>query len=288
MEIIPAIMPDSFPDLEAKAARVRGLVPLAQIDIMDGKFVKSKSWPYRNAGKADEEHFVAMVSQDETLPFFDELDYEIDLMIAEPERHIDEWLPLGASRLIFHIESIIDHDAFWGHDIFKEGARDIGGSKVIEVGLAINPDTSCDEVSPHISKIDFVQVMGIAKIGYQGEPFDERALLVINKIRASYPNIPISVDGAVSLETALLLKAAGATRLLRAGSLERQVPPQPRRGLGCDGPAPSPASAAVFHDSVGSLRLPGRPAPGPARGCDGRPPTRDAGARRSPGARWRG
>ena len=218
-EIIPAIMPDSFFDLEKKAAQVRSLVPLVQVDIMDGKFVKSKSWPYRNAGKADEEHFLAMVNQDETLPFFDELDYEIDLMIGEPEIHIDEWLPLGASRLIFHIESIVDLEAFWAHDIWKEGARDIGGQKVIEVGFAINPDTPLETLIPYLPKLDFVQVMGIARIGYQGEAFDERAFEVINKIRALYPNIPISVDGAVSLKTAALLKAAGATRLVSGSAV---------------------------------------------------------------------
>ena len=212
-------MPDSFFDLEKKALQVRSLVPLVQIDIMDGKFVKSKSWPYRNAGKADEEHFLAMVNQDETLPFFDELDYEIDLMIAEPEIHIDEWLPLGASRLIFHIEAIVDQDAFWSHDIWKEGARDIGGQKVIEVGFAINPDTPLETLLPYMTKIDFVQVMGIANIGYQGEPFDERALEVINMIRSAYPNIPISVDGAVSLASGPLLKAAGATRLVSGSAV---------------------------------------------------------------------
>ena len=41
-EIIPAIMPDSFFDLEKKAAQVRSLVPLVQVDIMDGKFVNSR------------------------------------------------------------------------------------------------------------------------------------------------------------------------------------------------------------------------------------------------------
>ena len=212
-------MPDSFFDLEKKAAQVRSLVPLVQIDIMDGKFVKSKSWPYRNAGKADEEHFLAMINQDETLPFFDELDYEIDLMIAEPEKHIDEWLPLGASRLIFHVESIADQALFWSHDIFKEGARDIGGSKVIEVGLAINPDTGIALLAPHLPRIDFVQCMGIANIGYQGEAFDERVLDYINQIRVLYPNLPISVDGGVSLQTAPLLKAAGATRLVSGSAV---------------------------------------------------------------------
>ncbi len=217
MEIIPAIMPDSYDDLLEKAGKVRGLVPLAQIDIMDGIFVRSKSWPYTTGGVKKDRHFVALSMQDEGMPYWQELDYEIDLMIAEPEKHINEWLPLGANRLIFHIEAIKNHDAFWGHDIFKEGARDIGGEKVIQVGLAINPDTSLKVIEEHIEEIEFVQCMGIAKIGYQGEPFDERVLERINQLRVKYPNLTISVDGGVNQKTAPLLKAAGANRLV-AGS----------------------------------------------------------------------
>lgn len=214
VEIIPAIMPDSYDDLSEKASLVLGAVPLAQIDIMDGVFVKSKSWPYRKAGEIEEPHFLAMAQQDETLPHFDEIDYEIDLMISEPEKHIDEWLPLGASRLIFHIESIKDIELFFAHDIWKPGARDIGGQRVIEVGLAINPQTSLEAILPYMDQIDFVQCMGIAKIGYQGEPFDERVLDHLNALRVQYPNLPLSVDGGVNFETAPLLKAAGATRLV--------------------------------------------------------------------------
>ncbi|HEY9585839.1 MAG TPA: hypothetical protein VJJ02_04600 [Candidatus Paceibacterota bacterium] len=216
-DIIPAIMPDSYDDLVSKAARVRGLVPLAQIDIMDGTFVHSKSWPYGAGGIRADKHFAALSAQDEGMPYWGELDYEIDLMIAEPEKHIDEWLPLGASRLIFHIEAIKDHDAFWGNDIFKEGARDVGGEKVVEVGIAISPDTLLEELLPYIPRIEFVQCMGIAKIGYQGEPFDERVLEQVNQLRVKHPNLTISVDGGVNLETAPLLKAAGANRLV-AGS----------------------------------------------------------------------
>lgn len=210
-------MPDSHDDLLAKAERVRGLVPLAQIDIMDGVFVPSKSWPYTSGGVKKDAHFVALTQQDEGMPHWEELDYEIDLMIAEPEIHIDEWLPLGASRLIFHIEAIKDFEQFFAHDIFKEGARDINGEKVVEVGLAIDPGTTLEMLLPHVSKIDFVQCMGIAKIGYQGQPFDERVLLHINKLRTKYPNLKISVDGGVNLESAPLLRAAGANRLV-AGS----------------------------------------------------------------------
>ncbi len=218
-EIIPAIMPDSFNDLVAKATRIKGVLPLAQIDIMDGVFVGSKSWPYRNAGEANDVHFLGMKNQEEALPFFEELDYEIDLMIAEPEKHIEEWLPLGASRLIFHIESIKNHELFFNHDFFIEGARQIGGQTVIEVGLAIDPGTPLEKIEQYIEKFDFIQCMGIAKIGYQGEPFDERVLAHVNALRIKYPNLPISIDGGVNLESAPLLRAAGATRLVSGSAI---------------------------------------------------------------------
>ena len=218
-EIIPAIMPTSFEDLREKAEKVSAFVGLAQIDIMDGVFVASKSWPYTEGGIQKEAHFVALSKQDEGLPEWEDLDYEIDLMISEPEKHIDEWLPLGASRLIFHIESIKNMELFFAHDIFKPEARSIGTTKVIELGLAINPDTPLEAILPHISKIDFVQCMGIAKIGYQGPPFDERVLDQIHGLRLKFPDMPISVDGGVNLKTAHDLKGAGATRLVSGSAI---------------------------------------------------------------------
>lgn len=218
-------MPDSYEDLVGKASRIRGLVPIAQIDIMDGVFVPSKSWPYTEGGLKGERHFVALSGQEEGMPHWEELDYEIDLMIAKPEHHIDEWLPLGASRLIFHVESIGDFGAFWDHAIFRNGAREIAGERVIEIGLAINPDTPLEAIEPFLNeiayagKIDFVQCMGITRIGYQGQPFDDRVLEHINKLRVAHPNLPISVDGGVSKETAKLLKQAGATRLVSGSAL---------------------------------------------------------------------
>lgn len=212
-------MPDSQDDLIEKATRVRGHVPLAQIDIMDGVFVKSKSWPYSTGGVKRDEYFLALTEQDEGMPFWEELDYELDLMITEPEKHIDEWLPLGASRLIFHIESIKDEEMFWGHDMWKEGARDIGGEKVVAVGLALDPSTPLEALAPYIHKIEFVQVMGIAKIGHQGQSFDERALAHVNQLRIKYPNLIISVDGGVSVATAGLLHAAGANRLVSGSAI---------------------------------------------------------------------
>ena len=51
MEIIPAILPKDFAEIEEKIEMVIGIAPLVQIDICDGKFVTSTTWPYK---KSDE------------------------------------------------------------------------------------------------------------------------------------------------------------------------------------------------------------------------------------------
>lgn len=219
IEIIPAIMPDSADDLRAKARKVKDYVGLVQIDIMDGVYVSSKSWPYLQGGTQKDEYFAALMRQDEGLPYWDTLDYELDLMIQAPERHLSEWLPLGASRLIFHIESILDKDLFFRGELFEGEARTIAGETIIEVGLAIDPGTNIQEIFPYVPKVDFVQCMGIAKIGYQGQPFDERALLHIERLRREFPDLTISVDGAVNRNTARVLKDAGVTRLVSGSAI---------------------------------------------------------------------
>lgn len=222
-QIIPAILPKTYDELAEKAGLVRGAAPVVQLDICDGVFVPSKTWPYSGSGIAEDQHFMALAKQDEGLPYWEELDYELDLMIAEPEKHLDEWLPLGASRIIVHIEAIKDIDKFFAHDFFKPGARHIGdpagvtggtSEPVVEFGLALNAGTPLVAIEPYLDRVDLVQCMGIAKIGFQGQPFDERVLTHINALRVAHPDLIISVDGGVSEDTAKLLVDAGADRLV--------------------------------------------------------------------------
>jgi ribulose-phosphate 3-epimerase len=101
IEIIPAVMPSSYDDLEDKLAAVAPHVKLVQIDIMDGVFVRSKSWPYLG----DTASFEALLHEDAGMPFWEKLDFEVDLMVTHPETVIDDWITAGASRIIIHVES---------------------------------------------------------------------------------------------------------------------------------------------------------------------------------------
>jgi ribulose-phosphate 3-epimerase len=73
---------------------------------------------------------------------------------------------------------------------------------------------SSAESSNGQTPIQFVQLMGIDHIGFQGQEFDEKVIGRVKHLRLKYPGLPISVDGGVSLENAQSLFEAGADRLV--------------------------------------------------------------------------
>src|SRR3989338_701866 len=103
IEIIPAIIPKNFKDLERNLGAVAGLVPLAQIDIMDGKFTPEASWPYLNS--QEDPDFVSIKLEEKEFPALEEIDFEVDLMVKNPENIWFDWIIAGAKRIIFHYES---------------------------------------------------------------------------------------------------------------------------------------------------------------------------------------
>lgn len=213
IEIIPAILPKSFEELEEKMSLVAGLVPMVQIDIADGHFVSSKTWPYTSGAiSSADRDFAAILSEQRDFPFVEELDFEVDLMVANPESVWRDWVHAGAKRIIIHAESV-KGDIL---ELFRSIQKEIPSRESllhVEIGVAINPDTSNDILAPLMDEIDFVQFMGIARIGFQGEKFDERVLSKISDLRTQFPNATISVDGGVTAETAPKLVSAGANRL---------------------------------------------------------------------------
>lgn len=222
MEIIPAIMPIDRTDLENKVSQVRGLVPLVQIDIMDGSFVPNKSWPYWNDGYSDD--FQEILNEDSGLPYWDEMDYEVDLMVSNPEAVIDDWIAAGVLRIIVHYESLKDPLAFF-ESLRQKFPKDGGSLLTIEIGLAIKTTTPIHHIFNLIEYVDFVQCMGIEKIGFQKQSFDDRVIGHIEALREAYPDLIISVDGGVNFDTAQELIEAGVDRLVSGSAIFESVNP---------------------------------------------------------------
>lgn len=203
-EIIPAILPVDFNELEDKVSYIVGQAKVIQVDICDGQFTPSASWPY----KKHDDSFDRIVKEEIGMPAWEEIDYEFDLMVNHPEKVVADWLSAGASRIIIHAESKGDIG----------GAIELLNGRV-EVGLALNIDTPVSIIGEERfgikeGSLQFIQLMGIDRIGFQGQGFDDKVIDKIKQIKKMCPDYPVSIDGGVSLDNALNLIAAGADRLV--------------------------------------------------------------------------
>jgi len=201
-ELIPAIMPKNLKDLADKVSLVKEKVETVQIDIMDGIFVPEYTWPFPDFKEEMEK------IKKSGLPYWQEVNFELDLMVKNAASKIEDWILLDPSRIIFHIEAEDNLNV----KKIKERVGDF-----IEIGLAINPQTPIENIELLLPEVDFVQCMGIARIGFQGEPFDERVFEHIDYVRTNYPYLTLAVDGGVNLKNAPDLIKAGIKRLV-AGS----------------------------------------------------------------------
>jgi ribulose-phosphate 3-epimerase len=214
VEIIPAILPKSYEELEEKLDISAGHADVVQIDICDGSYVPSRTWPYlKGADNQSDQIFESLVSQERALPHWEEIDFEFDLMVKNAYEKIPDFISAGASRIIIHKTSMDEEE-------LKAVIRDYGkhsdevGIFDVELGIALLPDDSIDSIKDVISNIHFVQIMGISNIGFQGQNFNMKAVELVKEIKKEYPNLIISVDGGVNLETAKILVNAGADRLI--------------------------------------------------------------------------
>jgi len=208
-EIIPAILPKNYEDLKDRVALVRGLAPLAQIDICDGAYVKNKTWPFTGGNELDA-HFMKILNEEEGMPFWEDIDFELDLMTMDAVENFDIYTKLGPKRIVFHQGAVGDMGEFKN---FLEGI-DMYIRDSIEIGVALELDFMVEDFLPIANFVDFVQVMGIGRIGFQGEEFDDRCLVYVKTLKEKFPDLTVSVDGGVDFNTAPKILDAGADRLV--------------------------------------------------------------------------
>ncbi|HEY4500571.1 MAG TPA: hypothetical protein VJH25_02135 [Candidatus Paceibacterota bacterium] len=214
-EIIPAILPKSYEELETKLDIVKGHANVAQIDICDGVYVQNRTWPYlkNTSDKMSDQIFESIVNQEKALPHWEEIDFEFDLMVKNPYEKISDFISAGAGKIIVHKRSVDEMELTNIIRDYGKHSSELGPFDV-ELGIALQPDDSADSITEIADQIHFVQVMGISKIGFQGQSFDRRSVDLVRALKSIYPSLLVAVDGGINPETAKLLVSAGADRLI--------------------------------------------------------------------------
>lgn len=210
-EIIPAILPNTYEELEVGLARLVDGPRYVQIDVCDGVFVPARTWPLN---PSDRGHFSDIIKGEIGLPHWEDFNFEVDLMVHNPEKHVLQWVAAGMFRVVFHLES--KHN--WVE--FKDAV-----GETAEIGLAIDLDPPYEKLAQYIPRVDYVQIMGIAKLGKQGTELDDRVFALIDKVRADFPDVTIQIDGGVTEKNAKALLDRGADRLVVGSAIGRDVFP---------------------------------------------------------------
>ncbi|MCK4918368.1 MAG: hypothetical protein KAS02_01110 [Candidatus Pacebacteria bacterium] len=202
IQIIPAILAKSFEDLEVKlnllkeAYQILGMEEklMVQIDICDDELFENINF--------------SIIQR-----YLDIFDFELDLMninidlnlIDGQSKITERFSELGNSgfeRIVFHYED-------WGEKLSNFEFENFSP----DIGLALIPNTSTKTIYPYLNKINFVQFMGIDRVGVQGSSFNPAVIEKIREFRKENPEMIISVDGGVNLENSRDLVDAGAERL---------------------------------------------------------------------------
>lgn len=197
IEIIPAILPKTFNELEMRLGQLRGAQGVVQIDLVGTN----------------------ILAGEEVLPLWEEFDFEIDSMLADPAAEISSYIALGASRIVVHA------DASRAHGALESVQHLRGGSFATEIGVALQVTDTVDMLQPFAGLYDYVQVMGIAQVGSQGQPFDERAVSLVQSLRSHDEHLVIQIDGGIELTEVERLVQAGAQRLVVGHAIVRAEDP---------------------------------------------------------------
>ncbi len=192
VEIIPAILAKDEKEFRRKIESVAGLCDTVQIDVMDGRFVDNVTW-------AEPRRIDAMRLS---------IAFEAHLMVLDPLSTLESWSAAGCSRVLLHVEALENPVEALAQ------ARLYG----MEVGLSLNPETPIEPLEEAIALCDVVQIMGVNP-GRMGQPFQPVALEKVRTLRAKFPDLPIEVDGGVSVGIARQLAEAGVDRLVSGSAV---------------------------------------------------------------------
>ena len=179
-KIIPAIIAKKQEELDELLSKVINIVEIAQLDIMDNKFVPNTSLFF-----------------DFKLPETSCI-FEAHLMIKKPEIWIkDNWEKVDT--ILVHYESCSNPKGIIS-DVKNRGKK---------IGFVLNPETPVEKLSDFIDDIDQVLIMTVNP-GFYGSPFLPEMLYKITELRTLKPKLDIEVDGGITDKTISLVDKAGA------------------------------------------------------------------------------
>ncbi|KAF9535338.1 ribulose-5-phosphate 3-epimerase [Crepidotus variabilis] len=185
--ISPSVLASDFGQLSAECKRmIKSGADWLHMDIMDGHFV-----PNITMGAP----ILSCIKKGVPEIFMD-----CHMMVAQPEKWVDDIADAGGALYCFHIEAT-DSPLPLIAQIKARGMK---------AGVAVSPDTTSAAITDEIGEAaDMLLVMTVYP-GRGGQKFIERCVPKVAELRSRFPNKDIEVDGGVSPATVGVCADAGS------------------------------------------------------------------------------
>lgn len=176
-------------------------VDYIHLDIMDGKFVKNKTWTIGEVEKILKDNKKKL---------------DVHLMVNNPSKYISSYALLNTEYITFHAEAVKNKK-----EIIEE-IKNYG----LKAGISIKPNTNIKEIEDILDEIDLVLVMSVEP-GLSGQTFLESVLYkieVLDKLRKEKNyNYKIEVDGGINDTNITLLKERNVDIIVSASYLHENI-----------------------------------------------------------------
>jgi ribulose-phosphate 3-epimerase len=189
IRLIPAILTDDPAALETMIRLAETFTDYVQIDVMDGQFVPSRSITWEDMDNISTK-----------------INWEVHLMVLHPEEYLRNFQKAGAQKAIFH------HEASESPREVISEARNLG----LEVGLAVNPETTISAILPLIDEMDSVLFLTVNP-GFYGSKFIPKVMEKVTELRRIRPDIEIGIDGGIKESNIVQIAQLGVD-VIYAGS----------------------------------------------------------------------
>ncbi|OKP51860.1 ribulose-phosphate 3-epimerase [Serratia marcescens] len=180
---------------------------ILHVDLMDGTYVSNIAFGPNQ---------IAAMKKASSMVF------DVHMMLANPERHIDEVIKTGAEMISVHYEST-PHVHYIIQKIKQAGRK---------AGVVLNPGTSESVIEYLLDDIDYILIMTINP-GQPGQKFIEKSMEKIKNTKKMIAGraIQIEVDGGVNVEIAKKVKEVGADLIVVGGALFNGSPQENYQAL---------------------------------------------------------
>lgn len=178
---VPAILTSDPAELEKLVRQAESFTDYVQLDIMDGRFVPSRS-----------------VTCAQVAALRTRLRWEAHLMVLDPEACLEEYRAAGAEQIVFHFEATPSPESV---------IRRIKGLG-LRAGLAVNPETPVNVIDRLAGELYSVLFLAVNP-GFYGAKFIPEVLDKIRACRRSHPCLETGIDGGIKQNNIMEIARTG-------------------------------------------------------------------------------